>query len=56
MITKDAVYSLGKKGKNAFTHIKQAITYAPTLYKQIFNKYFLLCTFTSDKFLVVVLN
>ena len=48
MIKKDTVYSWGKREKNAFTCIKQAIVEALALYIPYFNKYFLLSTFTSD--------
>lgn len=56
MVKKDVVYSLGKKEKNAFTHIKQDIIDAPALYSTYFNRYLLLYFFTSDNSLVAVLT
>jgi len=56
MIKKDVVYSWGKREKYAFTHIRQAITKAPTLYSLDFKKNFLLYTFTYDNLLAAVLT
>jgi len=52
MINKDAVYSWGKKEKNAFTPIKQAIADVLALYNPNFNKDFLLYTSASDNSLL----
>jgi len=53
MIKKDEVYRWDKREKDAFSHIKQAITEARALYSPYFS--FLLYTFASDTSLLVVL-
>ena len=56
MIKKYAVYIWGKREKYTFTHIKQAIAEAPTLYSPNFKRDFLLYTFTFDNSLTTVLT
>ena len=56
MIKKDVVYSWGKREKDAFACINQAIVHAHALYNPYFNKDFLLYTFDSDNSLIVVLT
>eukprot|EP00253_Pinus_taeda_P004886 PITA_04886 len=55
MVKKDAIYKWDKREKDAFSHIRQTIVEALTLYNLNFNKDFLLYTFTSDTSLEVVL-
>lgn len=56
MIKKDAVYKWDKRGKDTFTHIKEAIAEASTLYSLDFNQDLLLYTFASDTYIVVMLT
>jgi len=55
MINKVAVYKRDNMENNMFSHIKQAIVEAPTLYIPNFSKDFLLYTFASNTSLFVVL-
>lgn len=45
---KDAIYKWEKRETYVFSHIKQEIIEAPTLYNPYFNKDFLLYTFAYD--------
>jgi len=56
MINKDVVYNWRKRKNFTFICIKQAIAEEPALYSLYFNKDFVLCTFTSENSLIVVLT
>jgi len=56
MIKKDAIYNWDQREKYAFTHIKQVISHAPTLYSLDFSKDFLLYSFDSNTSLAVILS
>lgn len=56
IIKKDVIHSWGKKEKYAFTRIKKAIAETLALYSPDFKKDFLLYTFASNNWLVVILT
>lgn len=56
MINKDATYKWDKREKYAFICIKQAIEKPLALYSPNFSKYFLLCIFTFDTSLAIILT
>jgi len=56
MVKKDAIYKWEKRGKDAFSCIKQFIVEASTFYNSDFNKDFMLYTFASYTSLVIVLT
>lgn len=56
MIKKDAINKWDKKEKDAFSHLKQVTTKAPSLYNPNYNKDLLLYTFTYDTSIVSILT
>ena len=56
MIKKDSNVKWTKKRKEAYDRIKESIEEAPTLRSPNFDKEFILYTYVSDHFIVVVLT
>jgi len=56
MIKKDVFYKWDQRDKYSFAQIKQANLDSPTLYSPDFGKDFLLYTFSSDTYIIVILT